>query len=242
MTQAELFVEFSTDVQEEVQYYRRELPDTCISFLSKEGKKIFMEAMASGHMECYFKLASQFRTQEEPTFCGLSSLVMLLNALEVDPGRIWKSPWRWYHESMLDSCISMKDAIKEGINFNQFVQLAESHGLQTLSKMVDDKDSEESFRKVIQMCTQQEQCLMCLSYSREVLSQTGDGHFSPVGGYHPERDLILILDTARFKYPPHWIPLSLMFQAMQAKDMTTGKPRGYVVLTKAAPTLQRKND
>lgn len=24
------------------------------------------------------------------------------------------------------------------------------------------------------------------------------------GGYHPGRDMVLILDTARFKYPPHW--------------------------------------
>lgn len=30
----------------------------------------------------------------------------------------------------------------------------------------------------------------------------GDGHFSPLGGYHEGRDLVLILDTARFKYPP----------------------------------------
>jgi glutathione gamma-glutamylcysteinyltransferase len=46
-----------------------------------------------------------------------------------------------------------------------------------------------------------------LSYSRKVLGQTGDGHFSPVGGYHPGKDLALIMDTARFKYPPHWVPL-----------------------------------
>jgi hypothetical protein len=25
----------------------------------------------------------------------------------------------------------------------------------------------------------------------------GNGHFSPVGGYHPELDLVLILDVAR---------------------------------------------
>ena len=49
----------------------------------------------SGYMNCYFPLAAQFRTQEEPAYCGLSTLVMVLNALEVDPGRIWKGPWRW---------------------------------------------------------------------------------------------------------------------------------------------------
>ncbi len=38
-----------------------------------------------------------------------------------------------------------------------------------------------------------------VSYSRRAFSQTGDGHFSPVGGYNQARDLVLILDTARFK-------------------------------------------
>ena len=51
----------------------------------------------------------------------------------------------------------------------------------------------------------------------------GDGHFSPVGGYHPGKDLILILDTARFKYPPHWISLELLWEAMHALDNSTGK-------------------
>lgn len=41
-------------------------------------------------MECYFRLAEQFRTQDEPAFCGLSTLTMVLNALAVDPGRVWK--------------------------------------------------------------------------------------------------------------------------------------------------------
>jgi len=41
--------------------------------------------------------------------------------------------------------------------------------------------------------------LLIVSYSRKVLGQTGDGHFSPIGGYHKSRDLVLIMDVARFK-------------------------------------------
>lgn len=36
---------------------------------------------------------------------------------------------------------------------------------------------------------------MIVNYSRRTFQQTGDGHFSPVGGYHEGRDLALILDT-----------------------------------------------
>lgn len=214
------------------QFYRRKLPDSCIPFSSPKGKKIFQEALLSGHMECYFKLAAQFRTQDEPAFCGLSSLVMVLNALEIDPEQVWKGPWRWYHENMLDCCVPVKIIEQEGINLGQFVCLAECNGLETKMVTVDGSVTLETFREVLLQYTKQDESLITLSYSRKVFSQTGDGHFSPVGGYHVQRDLVLILDTARFKYPPHWVSVSLLFEAMQSKDKSTGKPRGYVIMNK----------
>lgn len=39
--------------------------------------------------------------------------------------------------------------------------------------------------------------------------------------------MALILDVARFKYPPHWVPLSLLWEAMDSVDATTDRPRGY---------------
>lgn len=57
---------------------------------SDQGRQLFREALVDGTMEIYFRLAEQFRTQDEPAFCGLSTLTMVLNALAVDPGRIWK--------------------------------------------------------------------------------------------------------------------------------------------------------
>lgn len=39
-------------------------------------------------------------TQDEPAFCGLASLAMVLNALAIDPRRIWKGAWRWFHEQV----------------------------------------------------------------------------------------------------------------------------------------------
>ena len=58
--------------------------------------------------------------------------------------------------------------------------------------------------------------------------QTGDGHFSPIGGYHKATDTILVLDVARFKYPPHWVSVSSMYAAMLRLDPTTNECRGYV--------------
>ena len=43
--------------------------------------------------------------------------------------------------------------------------------------------------------------------------------------------MVLIMDVARFKYPPHWVPLSVLYKAMLDKDTSTDKSRGYLMLS-----------
>lgn len=203
-------------------YYRRLLPSSCIDFASDEGKTIFKEAMNGNYMNCYFHLAAQFRTQEEPAYCGLSTLVMALNALSVDPGKVWKGPWRWYHEDMLDCCIPLEVAAKKGITLFQFCCLAKCNGLDVDMTQVTDAASLDQFRNTIKTVSQSENQVLISSYSRATLGQSGDGHFSPLGGYHAGRDMVLIFDVARFKYPPHWISVELLWKGMKGLDEQTG--------------------
>ena len=35
---------------------------------------------------------------------------------------------------------------------------------------------------------------------------------------------------ARFKYPPHWVPLELLFKAMDEVDVVSGRKRGYILM------------
>ena len=87
--------------------------------------------------------------------------------------------------------------------------------------------------------------VVIVSYSRAAVAQTGDGHFSVVGAYDrgegggaapasASDEKVLILATARFKYPPHFLPLPLLHAAMRAPDSVTGAPRGWLVLQRAA--------
>ncbi|XP_067675570.1 uncharacterized protein [Haliotis asinina] len=214
-------------------FYRKVLPSSCISFSSEDGKKFFKAAIVEGSMECYFKLAAQFRTQDEPAFCGLSTMVMVLNALDIDPGRIWKGVWRWYHENMLDCCVPLEIVQQQGINFDQFLCVASCNSLKVdATRMQEGVMTVEEFRELIRNYTKRDDAFVVLSYSRPALGQSGEGHFSPVGGYHPGNDLVLILDTARFKYPPHWVRLELIYEAMKEIDQDTGKPRGLMVMTR----------
>ena len=55
---------------------------------------------AGMQLESFFPLTSQFQTEVEPVYCGLTTLCVILNALEIDPGRNWNAPWRFFGEEM----------------------------------------------------------------------------------------------------------------------------------------------
>ena len=74
----------------------RELPPSGIELSSPQGIALFQRALAAGTATPFFKLVEQLATQSEPAFCGLASLVTILNAIGVDPKRPWKGPWRYY--------------------------------------------------------------------------------------------------------------------------------------------------
>lgn len=215
-------------------FHCRVLPQECIAFSSAEGRKLFTEAITStngtNYMQIYFPLAEQFTTQAEPAFCGLATLAMCLNALHIDPGRIWKGAWRWFSEDLLDCCTPLETAKEQGISFVQFVCLARCNGALADDVRADSALSLERFREIVKRVCATSDEIVVLNYTRKVLDQTGDGHFSPIGGYNEASDMVLMLDVARFKYPPHWVRLPLVFEAIQRVDQSSGLPRGLVVL------------
>ena len=54
--------------------------------------------------------------QDEPAFCGLTSISMVLNALCIDPRRTWKGAWRYFHEAMLDCCRCGPDGVPRALS------------------------------------------------------------------------------------------------------------------------------
>ena len=86
------------------------------------------------------------------------------------------------------------------------------------------------FRQIVKRTCSQNKDTLVVSYSRKGLGQTGDGHYSPVGAFDEASDSLLILDVARFKYPPHWVKVKDLYESMRYLDKTTNKPRGYMLL------------
>ena len=73
-----------------------------------------------------------------------------------------------------------------------------------------------------------------VNYLRKSIGQERGGHISPLAAYDAKSDRFLILDVARYKYPPVWVTASDLFAAMNTTDASNNnKTRGYVLVTKA---------
>ena len=165
---------------------------------------------------------------------------------------------------MLNCCIDLEQVKQTGITLQVFRCLAICQGLKAEVHYAEDESSSvDEFRKVVQEACMEPKDddnvdvdgdddeelvvdrVLIASYSRKVLGQTGSGHFSPIAAYDGVHDMVLILDTARFKYGSHWVKLPLLFEAMQPIDPDTGRSRGYVMLihdtTTTAAALQQKD-
>lgn len=217
-------------------FYRRALPPALHSFTSPTGKELFTQALLGGHANIYFPLSGNLTMQSEPAYCGLGSLVMVLNALSVDPGRRWKGVWRWYGDDMLECTPPLETVRQNGLTFKGLGDLARCNGLSVKAKRADSV-SEQEFLEDLRTVTASTDLHMVVSFSRKALGQTGDGHFSPIGAFHSEKNSALVLDVARFKYPSYWANASDLYKAMHPIDSVTGLPRGYFLLSR--PSSQR---
>ena len=189
---------------------------------------------AGGCEGSFFTLLSFLHTQAEPAFCGLASLTTVLNALSVDPLRQWhRSQWRFFEEEHLDCCVALEEVRRVGVVLEELACLARCNGAAVLAMRrapaLDGDaagccpgerccttlpgcdistvvDFEEAVRAAC--CLRTPQTHVIVSISRQALGQTGSGHYAPVGAWCPATEahpaMVLLLDTARFKYEPHW--------------------------------------
>ncbi|KAG5514616.1 hypothetical protein RHGRI_035872 [Rhododendron griersonianum] len=230
--------------------YRRILPSPpAIDFASSEGKTQSEPAycgLASLAMVLNALSIDPGRKWKGSTswlnLGGLSCIaevyvLLLLIAFDVDCSCSFMSrrfilgswPWRWFDESMLDCCEPLEKVKATGISFGKLVCLAHCAGAK-VEAFRTNQSTINDFRKYIMACSTSDNCHVISSYHRGTFKQTGTGHFSPIGGYHAGKDMALILDVARFKYPPHWVPLKLLWEAMNTVDEASGRPRGYVLI------------
>jgi hypothetical protein len=211
-----------------------ELPANLIALDSDAGEALLRGAEAR---DDFVPLSMQFVTQVHPAFCGVASLVMLLNALEV-PGPA--SPMTtgigvFDQENVFSpktEAVRARAAIEEnGMTLDQFAGLVGAYGLKALVHHAGDTDL-DTFRKLAIAQIDGRGTYVVVNYLRSALGQKTYGHISPLGAYDADTDRFLILDVTRYKYPPVWVTAADLYGAMNTSDGDTGKTRGFVLVSR----------
>jgi hypothetical protein len=90
----------------------------------------------------------------------------------------------------------------------------------------------EEFRKNASEYLASKNHFVLVNYLRKTLGQESGGHISPLAAYDDRADRFLVLDVARYKYPPVWVATADLFAAMNTADPSNGdKTRGYVLIS-----------
>ena len=213
------------------------LPDNLIDLRSHQGEDLLRESDA---YEAFVPLSVNFVTQENQAFCGVASIVMVLNAMQLPAPSV--PAYDPYHTFTQDNFLNEKtEAIlprevlsDQGMTLDQLGALLATQPVKVEVHHAADS-SLDAFRKVARDYLGAEGRFVIVNYLRKAIGQEKGGHISPLAAYDAETDRFLILDVSRYKYPPVWVMASQLFDAMNTTDSDNqNKTRGFVLAMKSS--------
>jgi hypothetical protein len=211
------------------------LPSSLVDADSNAGERLFLESDAR---QAYFPLAANFLTQKYQSYCGVASLVMVLNALQLPAPAVPEfAPYRTFTQDNVldertDAVLPRDVLLNKGMTLDQLGGLLALQPLNVEVRHAGDATLDE-FRAKAQDYLGQEDHFVIVNYLRMAIGQERGGHISPLAAYDAKTDRFLILDVARYKYPPVWVTASDLFDAMNTRDADNeNKTRGYVLIAK----------
>jgi hypothetical protein len=213
----------------------RPIADSLIRLDTPEGQQLLFETEAR---LAFLPLVTCYETQRNQTYCGVASLVMVLNALQL-PAPTTKEfgPYRIFTQdnvlnSRTDGLIRERRIARRGMLLVEVPRVLEAYGA-TVELHQAAWSSVDSFRELAVRHLSEPEHHVIVNYSRAALGQDGRGHTSPLGAYHAGTDRFLILDVARYKTPASWIKAQHLFEAMAApKSPGSSQARGFVLIRK----------
>ena len=211
------------------------LPPNLIGSASSDGEALLIDADAR---EAYFTLASNFLTQKNQAFCGVASMVMVLNAMQLPAPAVPEfDPYRTFtQDNVLDArteaVLPRETIMKQGMTLDQLGALLAIQPVSVTVHHAADSSLDE-FRSKAQEYLAKPNQFVVINYLRKAIGQEKGGHISPLAAYDRETDRFLILDVARYKYPPVWVKAAELFAAMNTQDSDNdNKTRGFVLVAK----------
>ena len=206
------------------------LPPSLIALDSPEGEKLLVESQSR---RAFLALVGTFATQKTQAFCGVASTAMVLGALDLEaPVAAEVAPWRFFtQDNVFNAEVSKTlDAAfvgRGGLTVEQLALLVRGNRADARPTLARESKL-EVFRAEAATALGEPGRFVIVDFLRSELGQDTGAHWSPLGAYHAGSDRFLVLDVARFRYPPYWVKAVDLFAAMDTLDLDSGKSRGWV--------------
>ncbi|MDR3503694.1 MAG: phytochelatin synthase family protein [Legionella sp.] len=205
------------------------LPDNLIGISSKPGIALFQKNINQNSL----KLLEHFTTQKTMTYCGIASVVMVLNSSGLSaPPDFQHAPYHYFTQEgffneQVQQIINPEEVQKVGINLFTLNRVIQSFGLKSDVFFANELSMGE-FRAVLKKALLNQQFII-VNFLRTELQQQGGGHHSPIAAYDEKTDRVLILDVARYKYPAYWVKIEDLWSAVNTKDKDMH--RGFIIIS-----------
>jgi len=209
--------------------------DKVVYFDQPESAKLFDEAGVKGQ---FWTLVRYFISEKIDTFCGVASSIMVLNALEVpSPVAKFTYPYNKFDEDNFFTPAALEvqpvhSVAGNGQTLEQLASMLRTFGL-TLEVHHADTLSLDQFRTLAVDTLKTKDRYIVVNFLRAKLAQEGGGHFSPLAAYDKKSDRFLLMDVARYKYPPAWVKAEDLWYAINTDDTDAKAKRGFAIISRS---------
>ncbi|NJM98535.1 MAG: glutathione gamma-glutamylcysteinyltransferase [Phormidesmis sp. RL_2_1] len=207
------------------------LPEQLIALNSPAGQNLLRESEAQAD---FVPLITQYVTQENQAFCGIASMVMVLNSLDLAAplAPAWNRGYFTQDNlfnAATEAVIPREKIAQQGLTLEELAGILASYPLQVERHHGADV-SLEQFRQLIVTNLAEANNFVVVNYLRRAIGQERGGHISPLAAYDADTDQVLILDVSRYKYPPVWVKVEALWNAVNTIDSVSGLTRGIVTV------------
>jgi hypothetical protein len=193
----------------------------------------------------FFMYQQGWEVQINQAYCAIATSASVLNSYRdtiVMPQDPIYAPFPWATQMALveDECVQASvldiDSVRRaGLGLGMVPKLLNCflmpEGLVAVAHPVDpDFSSLDHLKDIVINALQDKNSRVVLNYDRGGIGQgpMGHGHWSPIGAYSPEIDSFLIMDVAKYKYPPVWVPTKSLFGGVATLDMCSAMKRHHI--------------
>jgi Phytochelatin synthase len=209
----------------------RQVAAGLVDLTGPEGELLLSESEARA---AFLPLMANFETQKNQTYCGPTSIAMILNALQVPAPTANYDAYRIFTQenvlnALTDSIITARSVARRGMTLDKVADVLRVYGVSVDTHYADASGVDE-FRRLAADNLSKPGRHVIVNFSRSALGQEGIGHISPLGAYDADSDRFLILDVARYKLPAFWVTTQELFNAMAEPKNSKGQTRGYLLV------------